>query len=549
MHVVSELHSVAGFLESRRSLRQQDGSDPADAVAFRLATSISDMIARLPGLSTHDGDKILGALKVSAFSDEHASLITAAVDSRLGGVARTTTGRKTTQLIEHVVDFFTERDWSQIESETLSLQQKIQVMVHRLSRCLGVTNPHERSLRWMVAILVLSHYENLPKYKVIFSVLGDIKEEFEVQNSCFQHGHLIRYPDSPAGLSKPRYDHAYGDDDKPVLKHIDRLRNVAIHHVPLRKNSKLLTKEAEAEAKGDSLGIKDLLGGIAAMMGKQQEKRCNITLTGQPTKGSDCSAQQGSDDAGLESRVFSILQSLANTGRQDGAPSKALRALDNGAEQGARKQHTAAGDVNGGGGSAGKQGDPANAEAKGEPVGVKKEEVEEEEVKKEKQEVKKEKPAAEPLKADAFEQAAITAFRARAIAAKAKAKAKAKDKKAAVHEGTKRKPAAASSAAKKVAKEEKVEKAAVKEEKAAVKVEKANPTPAPKGVPPCPTAPMSKATLYKCGKIYATKHGCYRVILDVNTPSLERRIAYEDNKNPDLKGWRQAMKLINEYSQ
>ena len=386
---------------------------------------------------------------------------------------------------------------------------------------------------------MLCHYENLPKYKVIFSVLGDIKEEFEANTSRFLHGHLIQYPDSPTGLSKPRYDHAYGDDDKPVLKHIDRLRNVAIHHVPLRKNSKLLTKEAEAEAKGDSLGIKDLLGGIAAMMGKQQEKRCNITLTGQPTKGSDCSAQQGSDDAGLESRVVSILQSLANTGRQDGAPSKALRALDNGAEQEARKQHTAAGDVNGGGGSAGKQGDPANAEAKGEPVGVKKEEVEEEEVKKENQEVKKEKPAAEPLKADAFEQAAIKAFRARAIAAKAKAKAKAK---AAAHEGTKRKPAAAGSAAKKVAKEEKVEKAAVK-------VEKANPTPAPKGVPPCPTAPMSKATLYKCGKIYATKHGCYRVIMDVNTPSLERRIAYEDNKNPDLKGWRQAMKLINEHSQ
>ena len=147
MYVVSELHSVAGFLESRRSLRQQDGSDPADAVAFRLATSISDMIARLPGLSTHDGDKILGALKVSAFSDEHASLITAAVDSRLGGVARTTMGRKATQFIENVVDFFTERDWSQIESETLSLQQKIQVMVRRLSKCLGVTNPHERSLR------------------------------------------------------------------------------------------------------------------------------------------------------------------------------------------------------------------------------------------------------------------------------------------------------------------------------------------------------------------------------------------------------------------
>ena len=236
MHVVAELQSVAGFLESRRSLRQQDGSDPADAVAFRLATSISDMIARLPGLSTHDGDEIIGALRGSAFNDEHASLIATAVDNRLGNVAtKMKKGRKANQLIDHVVDFFTERDWSQIESETLSLQQKIRVMVHRLSRCLGVTNPHERSLRWMVAILVLCHYESQPKYKVIFSVLGDIKEEFEVQNSCFQRGHLIQYPDSPTGLSKPRYDHAYGDDDKPVHKRIDGLRNMAINHVPLSK--------------------------------------------------------------------------------------------------------------------------------------------------------------------------------------------------------------------------------------------------------------------------------------------------------------------------
>ena len=58
-----------------------------------------------------------------------------------------------------------------------------------------------------------------------------------------------RYPDDPNELPEDVYHHAYDIEDPPCVCHLERLTNIVLHHVPLRKNSKLLVNEqAKARA-------------------------------------------------------------------------------------------------------------------------------------------------------------------------------------------------------------------------------------------------------------------------------------------------------------
>ena len=56
------------------------------------------------------------------------------------------------------------------------------------------------------------------------------------------------------------HQHAYDEEDGPAIESIQRFKQVALHHVPLRKNSKLLAKEEAKQAASSRGGFDGVAG-------------------------------------------------------------------------------------------------------------------------------------------------------------------------------------------------------------------------------------------------------------------------------------------------
>ena len=74
-------------------------------------------------------------------------------------------------------------------------------------------------------------------------MLQDFKEQFATSKQPWGFGYIVNYPQTPAELPDNIREHAYSADDGPASEYLDRLRNVVLNHIPLRRNSKLLERE------------------------------------------------------------------------------------------------------------------------------------------------------------------------------------------------------------------------------------------------------------------------------------------------------------------
>ena len=87
---------------------------------------------------------------------------------------------------------------------------------------------------------------------------------------------IFTYPDTPHDLPEAVYSHAYDKDDPPVVKQLTRLKQTAMHHVPLRKNNRLLKDEEKSE-KAAIAGMNNPAGNasmaqIYQMLREEQQK-------------------------------------------------------------------------------------------------------------------------------------------------------------------------------------------------------------------------------------------------------------------------------------
>ena len=170
--------------------------------------------------------------------------ITNAIDARLqSSAASSAKGVKyVPQHLHYPFNYMTQQADAVFNDPKKSLAAKMTRACER-SNLLGVTNPDEQTFKWMLALLLLTHYDELPDAQQIYEKLQDLKACFEAERKDYPHQHMTDYPEKPCELPKEMFDFAYGDDGQPVSKELPGINMVAEKCVPLRSNSKLLQKK------------------------------------------------------------------------------------------------------------------------------------------------------------------------------------------------------------------------------------------------------------------------------------------------------------------
>ena len=131
-------------------------------------------------------------------------------------------------------NYVTKRDVLGWKDPKKPLLNKVQIMVDRLHR-VGVRKPDEWTFAWAAAIAVLCRFETFPKYKHVFSILSDMKDSHNCSKTIWPFGVIYKYPKHPSELPANVQAHAYDEDDPATGIELERLKQVALHHVPLRK--------------------------------------------------------------------------------------------------------------------------------------------------------------------------------------------------------------------------------------------------------------------------------------------------------------------------
>ena len=125
-----------------------------------------------------------------------------------------------------------------------SLAKKVKIMAERLCK-LGITKPDEKTFAWAVGIVVLCHFQDYPKYKHVFAILGEMKADHKATNIPWPFSWTMSdYPMHPYQLPQLVLEHAYDKEDPPQGISLRYLKYVVKRHVPLRQTSMLLRKES-----------------------------------------------------------------------------------------------------------------------------------------------------------------------------------------------------------------------------------------------------------------------------------------------------------------
>ena len=251
--LIEEMNQIKAFLLSRLNVTGPVGSEAAE-LAHKLAESMACQISKLPVITPDTASRLMAGVEVSGYDQKGKELIRKAIDAGLlkqstihaGSAAKS--GKITYQYLHGgQVNYFTATDWQGLESPTKPLQNKIQLVVDRLVS-LGINNPDEWTLAWSLGIIVLCHFPVWPKYRSIYNMLLDMKEAISVNRKSWPLPNVVTYPGHPSELADEHLSYTYTEDDPPIDKHIERLRQAALSYIPLRKNNKLLIAEEKAEA-------------------------------------------------------------------------------------------------------------------------------------------------------------------------------------------------------------------------------------------------------------------------------------------------------------
>jgi hypothetical protein len=247
--IVQELQNTRDLLASRASY----GDD--DALKASYANSMAKQLSNLASLSSTEGKLIIDELKVSPYGEETTRRLLAIIDDKLqssnkcnahGARKRKHAGSNTCQFLHKCWHFFTQQDWDFFRDPKKSFDQKMSKACFRFNR-LGLCHPDEQALRWLLALLLIAHYEALPSNKEIFKKLNELKLAFASERTTYSLEEIHIYPDTPSELTKEAYAHAYDTNDPPIIVDLHGVRSVA-DRVALRSNSALLHEKEEKKA-------------------------------------------------------------------------------------------------------------------------------------------------------------------------------------------------------------------------------------------------------------------------------------------------------------
>ena len=198
-------------------------------------------------MSPDDASLVIDAVNGCAYKDEVKQQILAAIDSKLMQnlmQSKESDNQKQPHCpgtLKTWWTYSTQEDWDFYRDPQKFFNAKIARLVSR-AHSLGLLHPDEQTYKWMLATLLISHYDDLPEPKVLFNKLNELKQACAAEGKvkAYQLDQLTTYPESPMELPKAVFDHAYpAGGPQPVDVQIHGLSTVA-DKIPLRKSSGLL---------------------------------------------------------------------------------------------------------------------------------------------------------------------------------------------------------------------------------------------------------------------------------------------------------------------
>ena len=242
-HLLKEIGSVNTLLQHRNE------TDIGGELQASFGRALVKQIKMFKVMSPDDASTVMNAVNGCAYSQEVKQLIIASIDSKLIQAAEPGNQKQPhcSGTLKTWWTYSTQEDWDFYRDPKKFFNAKIDRLVAR-AHSLGLLHPDEQTYKWMLATLLISHYEELPEPKVLFSKLNELKQACAAESKlrAYPLDQLTTYPESPMELPKAVFDYAYpSGEPQPVDVQIHGLSTVA-DKIPLRKSSSLLkTRSAE----------------------------------------------------------------------------------------------------------------------------------------------------------------------------------------------------------------------------------------------------------------------------------------------------------------
>ena len=242
--LVAEIHESAAFLKSRNNLT--DTSEKATKLRDNLTQTITMGIKRLPSISTKEANLLTDALADEPFGDILTTIILHVIDAKLSDKGDNAAEPKSRSAgadtcNQHVWPhhYLTDEEWGILRNPTVSPHAKLLCLVHRLS-LLGISNPHEQTFRYWLALLEKCSYQHLPHPDDIHRDLVDMKRTITSKKMRVPFTPPLRFPEHARDLPESVRKYAY-PDGLPIEVSVPDLAAIAMNKVALRGNSKLLS--------------------------------------------------------------------------------------------------------------------------------------------------------------------------------------------------------------------------------------------------------------------------------------------------------------------
>ena len=133
-------------------------------------------------------------LKDSPYGVEGTAKIVEALDAKLHQ-AQSPSGKKAqkpapavSQLLKCPWNFPVQAEWDIILNRKKSLHLTMTTLVDRLN-LVGCTHPCEQTLKWVLAVALMAHYDELPTPKIIAQKLDELKDVVVVERKPSNHTH------------------------------------------------------------------------------------------------------------------------------------------------------------------------------------------------------------------------------------------------------------------------------------------------------------------------------------------------------------------------
>ena len=212
-----------------------------EGACCQLLRNLLTKLQQAAPLKVADATKIYEAVEKASFADNEQKRLLDAVDAAV--MADSPQPPETSvlrpQTLTAVENYLTAGDWQVLDDGQASYAAKTRAIASRL-RKLGLQSLAEQTVRYCVAIL-LTRLPQLPTYEDIHKMCGDFKEVFQTAPKAEGRLPFLRvYPDKPESLPELVYNSAYGEGEQPTAVTVESLKQIAEHHVPLRRTSKLL---------------------------------------------------------------------------------------------------------------------------------------------------------------------------------------------------------------------------------------------------------------------------------------------------------------------